>query len=89
MCVWGGGGGGGDIASFSVVSLWMQEWYVCVEEKVPCLEWFLGVSLRVHYTYYRTIEDLYAELVREGIIVRYPKTRLSDYVGEFRYSGLP
>ena len=33
----------------------------------------------------RTIEDLYSELVREGIIVKYPKTRLSEYIGEFRY----
>ena len=33
----------------------------------------------------RTIEDLYSELVREGIIVKYPKMRLSEYVGEFRY----
>lgn len=33
----------------------------------------------------RTIEDLYEELVRQGIIVQYPKTRLSEFAGEFRY----
>lgn len=34
------------------------------------------------------MEDLYTELVREGIIVRYPKTRLSEYVGEYRYANV-
>ena len=33
----------------------------------------------------RTMESLYEELAREGIIVKCPKTRLSDFVGEYRY----
>ena len=32
------------------------------------------------------MEDLYTELVREGIVIRCPKTRLSEYVGEYRYN---
>lgn len=32
----------------------------------------------------RSIESLYEELAREGIIVRCPKTKLSDYMGEYR-----
>ena len=35
----------------------------------------------------RTIESLYEELVTEGIIVRYPKTSLSEYEGEYSYLG--
>jgi hypothetical protein len=38
-----------------------------------------------YYCTYRTIEDLYTELVREGIIVKCPKTRLSEYVGEYSF----
>ena len=34
----------------------------------------------------RTIEDLYTELVREGIVVKCPKTRLSEFVGDYRYT---
>lgn len=33
----------------------------------------------------RTIESLYEELVQEGIIVRCPKVRLSDYEGEYSH----
>jgi hypothetical protein len=36
---------------------------------------------------YRTIESLYEELVREGIIVRTPPIKLSDYEGEYSYLG--
>ena len=39
------------------------------------------------YTLHRTIESLYEELVTEGIIVRHPKTSLSDYEGEYSYLG--
>lgn len=35
----------------------------------------------------RTIESLYEELVKEGILVQYPKTPLKDYVGEYSYLG--
>ena len=35
----------------------------------------------------RTIESLYEELVSEGIIVRPPKTSLTDYVGEYSFLG--
>ena len=35
----------------------------------------------------RTIEDLYEELVTQGIIVRPPPTRLADYEGEYSYLG--
>ena len=31
------------------------------------------------------MESLYEELVHEGIIVKYPKTNISDYLGEFRF----
>ena len=34
----------------------------------------------------RSIEDLYTELVREGIVIKCPKTRLSEFVGEYRYT---
>ena len=33
------------------------------------------------------MESLYEELVREGILVRVNKTRLSEYVGEYSYLG--
>lgn len=33
----------------------------------------------------RTIESLYEELVREGVIKKHPKVRLSDYIGDFRF----
>ena len=33
----------------------------------------------------RTIESLYEELVQEGVIKKYPKVHLSDYIGDFRY----
>lgn len=36
---------------------------------------------------FRTIEDLYEELVVQGIIVRTPQVRLSDYEGEYSYLG--
>ena len=36
---------------------------------------------------FRTIEDLYEELVTQGIIIRPPPTRLSDYEGEYSYLG--
>jgi len=35
----------------------------------------------------RTIESLYQELVTEGIIVRHPKTMLTDFEGEYSYLG--
>lgn len=35
----------------------------------------------------RTIESLYEELVREGILIRYPKVQLHEYVGEYSYLG--
>lgn len=35
----------------------------------------------------RTIDSLYEELVREGIIVRTPQVKLSDYEGEYSYLG--
>eukprot|EP00111_Clytia_hemisphaerica_P004244 TCONS_00012119-protein len=35
----------------------------------------------------RTIESLYEELVKEGILVQYPKTPLKDYLGEYSYLG--
>ncbi len=30
------------------------------------------------------MESLYEELAREGVIVRCPKTRLSEFVGDYR-----
>ena len=36
---------------------------------------------------FRTIEDLYEELVREGILIRCPKFPLKDYIGEYSYLG--
>lgn len=36
----------------------------------------------------RTIESLYEELAQEGIITRFPKTRLSEFMGDFRYVQL-
>ena len=33
------------------------------------------------------MESLYEELVSEGIIVRYPRTQLSDFEGEYSYLG--
>jgi SpoVK/Ycf46/Vps4 family AAA+-type ATPase len=33
----------------------------------------------------RTIESLYEELAQEGVIKKYPKTRISDYIGDFSY----
>uniref|UniRef100_A0A8W8LMD2 ATPase AAA-type core domain-containing protein n=1 Tax=Magallana gigas TaxID=29159 RepID=A0A8W8LMD2_MAGGI len=35
----------------------------------------------------RTIESLYEELVKEGIIVRCPQIRLSEFEGEYSYLG--
>ena len=35
----------------------------------------------------RTIESLYEELAREGIIIKCPKVRLSDFMGDYRYTG--
>ena len=35
----------------------------------------------------RTIEDLYEELVTEGIIVRCPRITLAEYEGEYSYLG--
>ena len=35
----------------------------------------------------RTIESLYEELVAEGILIRSPKTSLSDFEGEYSYLG--
>ncbi len=34
----------------------------------------------------RTIESLYEELAREGVIIRCPKVRLSEFMGDYRYS---
>ena len=34
--------------------------------------------------YFRTMESLYEELVHEGILVRAPRIRLSEYAGEYR-----
>ena len=34
---------------------------------------------------FRTIESLYEELVKEGILVQYPKVKVADYMGEYRY----
>jgi hypothetical protein len=36
---------------------------------------------------YRTPGDLFEELVKEGIIIRYPKLHLNEYVGEYSYLG--
>ena len=33
----------------------------------------------------RTIDSLYQELAQDGIIIKYPKTRLSEYVGNINY----
>uniref|UniRef100_A0A8C4TDS3 IQ motif containing with AAA domain 1 n=1 Tax=Erpetoichthys calabaricus TaxID=27687 RepID=A0A8C4TDS3_ERPCA len=35
----------------------------------------------------RTIESLFEELIREGLLVRPPAVRLSDFIGEFSYLG--
>ena len=32
----------------------------------------------------RTMDSLYEELVDEGILVRYPKVQMSEFLGEFR-----
>lgn len=36
---------------------------------------------------FSTIESLYEELVREGILVQYPKVQIKDYLGEYSYLG--
>jgi hypothetical protein len=46
-----------------------------------------GLTINCHLYVYRTIESLYEELVREGIIVRTPPIKLSDYEGEYSYLG--
>ena len=46
---------------------------------------FFHVHVHEYHTQNRAIEDLYEELVRQGIIVQYPKTRLSAFTGEYRY----
>ena len=33
----------------------------------------------------RTIESLYEELAQQGIVIKYPKTRLSQYIGNINY----
>ena len=35
----------------------------------------------------RTLESLYEELVREGILTQYPKVQIKDYLGEYSYLG--
>ena len=37
-------------------------------------------------TFNRTIESLYEELVKEGILVQYPKVKIADYMGEYRFT---
>ena len=52
-----------------------------------CMQ-FVAFSANIHIfdsAVLRTIESLYEELAREGIIAKCPKTRLSDFVGEYRY----
>lgn len=34
----------------------------------------------------RTIESLYEELAKEGIVTRCPKVRLSEFIGDHRYT---
>ena len=46
------------------------------------------LALTITFTFFRTIESLYEELVHEGILVRAPKTRLKEYAGEYRYISL-
>lgn len=31
----------------------------------------------------RSIESLYEELIKEGIVKRYPKVRMADFTGEY------
>ena len=38
--------------------------------------------------YYSTIESLYEELVDEGILVRHPKIKMHEFVGDFRYARI-
>ena len=33
---------------------------------------------------FRSIESLYEELVREGVIVKYPKVKMAEYEGEYK-----
>jgi len=35
----------------------------------------------------RTLESLYEELVKEGILIQYPKVQIKDYLGEYSYLG--
>jgi len=35
----------------------------------------------------RTLDSLYEELLKEGILVQYPKVKLSEYLGEYSYLG--
>ena len=51
-----------------------------------CIEIVCVLTINISL-FYRTIESLYEELVTEGIIVRCPKTILTDYEGEYSYLG--
>ena len=39
------------------------------------------------YFSFRTMESLYEELVKHGIIAQYPKVNLSEFLGEYNYLG--
>ena len=56
----------------------MVEDCMAMQEHIKNIFWISG---------YRTPADLFDELVQEGIIIRYPKTPLSEYIGEYSYLG--
>ena len=45
---------------------------------------YLTKSIIIRFS---TIDELYEELVGEGVIVRHPKVQLSEYEGEYSYLG--
>lgn len=52
------------------------------------LRYAVSVTAYGHLTFhfkYRTMDSLYEELVREGIIVRSPKVQMEEFLGEFKY----
>ena len=65
--------------------IWLQTGRHTIVSLSLCVIQGYASSCYCVYCKHRTIEDLYTELVREGIIVKCPKTRLSEYVGEYRY----
>ena len=55
---------------------------VCNECREPTGHCLTGRGACIHPC--RDIESIYEELVHEGVVIKCPKVRLADYVGEYR-----